>query len=166
MTRLVLEEGVIGTSMHDRDDIERQRLPLTSDRVSLAGMSQFVEHAGEPALTILPPRVPWAYGARIRLDIEDLFSGAQSLVVEFAPLMHTIGVGLLDEAGAEFATRLELQASAIPVELWFPLQVGRRAFDLIVQNWTEPCPSRGAAPRDLGGQGTHATIARLKMLRY
>jgi hypothetical protein len=141
MTRLVLEEGVISTSVHDRDDIERQRLPLTSDRVSLAGMSQFVEHAGEPALTILPPSVPWAYGARIRLDIEDLFSGAQSLVVEFAPLMHTIGVGLLDETGADFTTRLELQASAISIELWFPLQVGRRAFDLIVQNWAEPCPS-------------------------
>jgi hypothetical protein len=139
MATLVLEEGVISTSIHDRENFERKRIQLTSERILLAGESQLVEHNGEPALTILPPAAPWAYGARIRLDPTDLLPPPLSLVLEFTPLPAVLGVGLLD--GAEFSTRVEVPRSEAPVELWLHLQDSGRRLDLVIQNWTQPCTS-------------------------
>jgi hypothetical protein len=137
-TVLALEEGVRTVSMHERDDIETRPIRLARARFVFDGDSRLVEHEGAVALLVAPPAVAWAYGARLHLDPVDLFRGEQWIVLEFAALAEPIGVGLLNRAGDDFVTRMELPVSELPVEAWLHVRDREDLSAVVLQNWAAP----------------------------
>jgi hypothetical protein len=136
---LVLEEGVLGTSIHDRDDLELRRVPITPVTVE-----RFAETRLQPAadghylLSILPDALPWAYGAAIELDAALMFPERQWIVAEFEAVPEAFGVGVLDRGAEGFQSRTELPISAVPVEIWLHVHAPKDVSKVMVQNWAKP----------------------------
>jgi hypothetical protein len=136
---LALEEGVAGSSIHEREDIDQREIELRS-RVQLIGDSSFIELDEEPALSIFPDRRPWAYGAALQLSEADAAFGPQWVVLEFASCESELGAGVLNEQLDGFTSRMEIPISTRPVEVWLHV-AGSSAPRVIVQNWTHATPS-------------------------
>jgi hypothetical protein len=135
---LVLEEGVLGTSIHDRDDLETRRVPITPVTVE-----RFAETRLQPAgehyhVSILPDSVPWAYGAAIELDASLMFPGRQWVVAEFEAVPEPFGIGVLDRSAQTFQTRTEMPLSTVPVEIWLHVHDAADVSKVMVQNWAKP----------------------------
>jgi hypothetical protein len=136
---LVLEEGVLGTSIHDRDDLDLRRVPITPVTVE-----RFAETRLQPAdegrygLSILPDSLPWAYGAAIELDAALMFPGPQWIVAEFEAVPEAFGVGVLDRSSETFQSRTEMPISAVPVEIWLHIHDAANVSKVMVQNWANP----------------------------
>lgn len=137
---MALEGGSIITSMYARDDLERKRLTLVSERIGLEGRSRLVEDEGQLAVAVRPPESAWAYGVQIRLDGRDLFPGPQWVVLEFPPITEAFGIGLLDKSD-NFLTRMQVPVSAVPVEVWLHVPDPTQLLSVIVQNWISPIDS-------------------------
>src|SRR5205823_11583813 len=103
-----------------------------------SGNSQLVQQDSDPILSISLPAEPWAYGAAVRIDGTELFSGRQSIVVELGPVADTFGVGILNKLEDRFLARSEAPASAVPVELWLPVDDPADISAVVIQNWAEP----------------------------
>lgn len=139
---LVLEEGVAGTSIHEREDIEKRELPLEA-------MNFNPECPGlvDGRALILPPPTPWSFAAVRPFGEGELFPAAQWVVLEFDKLHGSYGVGIL-HAQNDFSTRMEAPPSALPMELWLYIRSPAEAASVVVQNWagisTEPAVLRKA----------------------
>jgi hypothetical protein len=133
--RLVLEEGMLGASIHDRDDVVATEILLDSSTMSMSGAGYFGPVEGSTAAMIVPPQQAWAYAASI--DVRPWLHTAdqQWIVMEFDEIDGAFGVGLLKADGSDFYTRTETPRRTTPVELW--LYVGNREAisQLVVQNW-------------------------------
>jgi hypothetical protein len=138
---LALEGAAPVASLHERDDIESREIPLTPERVSLLGQSRLTEHGGEAALAVLPAAQAWAYGASVRIAADDLFSGPQWIVLEFAPVAEAIGAGLQNMAATDFQVRSEVPAAGIPVEIWLYLHDASDVSAVVIHNWAQPSRS-------------------------
>jgi hypothetical protein len=135
---LVLEEGVMVSSMHDRDDLEVRQLTLNPVTVQTMGECRMTPTEDGYELSIHPEALPWAYGAVIDLDKGDLFAGKQWLVAEFDPVNQPFGVGILDGQADQYQTRTEIPISAVPVEIWLHIHDPADTSRMIIQNWAEP----------------------------
>lgn len=133
---LVLQEGVTGISIHERD-CERRQISLIDNRLQFRGKTTQIMDGDVPIVVIQPPAAPWNYGLIVPLLPDDLFSGMQFIVCEFAKTPGKYGVGILDSTETEFMTRVETPNITTPVELWIPLEEPQDARALIVQNWDE-----------------------------
>lgn len=133
--RLVLEEGMLSTSLHDRDDVVAQEVRLDSSTLSLAGLGRFDHSEIGPLARIIAPEQAWAYAASI--DIRSWLYGSdpQWIVMEFDDLDGAFGVGVLKADGSDFYSRIETPKRQSPVELW--LYVGDRhaVSQVVIQNW-------------------------------
>lgn len=138
LSLLVLEEGVLGTSIHDRDDLELRPVPLTPMTVERWGESRLIPTEDAYHLAILPEGMAWAYGASIELDASLLFQGKQWVVAEFAPIGEAFGVGVLNRSSETFQTRTDLPVSQVPVEIWLHIHDPSEAHRLMIQNWANP----------------------------
>ena len=114
---LALEGGTIVTSIDARDDLEREPITLLAERIGLEGRSRLVDDDGRLSVAVRPPESAWAYGVRINLDETELLAGPQWIVVEFPPVAEAFGIGLLDRED-NFLARMQVPASAVPVEAW------------------------------------------------
>ena len=92
-------------------------------------------------MSIVPEKVSWAYGASIRLDASDLFSGPQWVVLEFGALTEAIGAGLVNKVGTSFQIQRETPASQIPMEVWRPIEDPHDLSSVVIRNGAEPCLS-------------------------
>jgi hypothetical protein len=135
---LVLEEGVMVSSMHDRDDLEVRQLTLNPVTVQTIGECRMVASEDGYELSIHPESIPWAYGAVIELDKGMLFPGKQWVVAEFEPVHQPFGIGILDGAADQFQTRTETPISSVPVEIWLHIHDPRDTSKIVIQNWAEP----------------------------
>jgi len=133
---LVLQEGMVGTSIHERDVLEKRELPLTPQRLELHGRGSFQEsESGEKIISVLPPPSPWHYGLVMKVHEADLLSGPHYAVFEFDGLPGRFGVGVLDSSGTEFLSRIETPSVSTPVELWVPIPTPKEATAIVIQNW-------------------------------
>jgi hypothetical protein len=130
-----------GASIHEWDDLMINQVPLTSERVQLAGETSFVTENGEQVLAILPEKVSWVYGVSIRLDASDLFSGRQWAVLELGALTEVIGAALVNKLGTGFQVDRLIPASQIPVEVWLPIEDPHDLSSVVIRNGAEPCLS-------------------------
>jgi hypothetical protein len=138
LSLLVLEEGVLGTSIHDRDDLELRPVPMTPVTVERFGESRLNPTDDAYEILIHPESAAWAYGASIELDASLLFPGKQWVVAEFAPIGEPLGIGILDRAGDTFQTRTDLPASNVPVEMWLHIHDPADVSRVMLQNWANP----------------------------
>ncbi len=139
LTRMVMEEGVLTTSIHERDDLELRPVPLNPVTMQSIGESRMHPVAdGAYEMSVLPERSPWAFGAAMDLDRGLMFSGKQWIVAEFDEVHQGFGVGILDAEGHDFTTRNEIVASAVPVELWLHVHAPDEVSKFVIQNWTDP----------------------------
>lgn len=117
---LVLEDGMISLSVHERDDVNKWPIELAPDRVHLAGRSTL---AGD-GVDILPPVEPWSYGAAI--DIPSAGGREFWVVLEFSSMEGSLGIGLLNSDQSDFYSRMEAPRRSGPVELWLHVATGGR----------------------------------------
>ena len=136
--RLVLEEGVLSTSMHEREDLERRAIPLTRERQLMDGDIDYVEDEDGRFLTFRTPDVPWAYTLKFALTPEDLFPGEQWVVAEIGPVARSIGIGVLTPGEEGFITRAESPVTGGTMELWLHIDDPKRVGAWILQNWSHP----------------------------
>ncbi len=134
---LALEGGTIVTSIDARDDLERERITLLAERIGLEGRSRLVDDDGRLSVAVRPPESAWAYGVRINLDETELLAGPQWIVLEFPPVAEAFGIGLLDRDD-DFLARMQVPASAVPVEAWLHVPDPAMVGALVVQNWVAP----------------------------
>jgi hypothetical protein len=142
---LVLEDGMIGASLHERDDVVATALPFNECTVSVSGESKITEEG----LCIAPPPYAWAYGATI--DASGAPSRESWIVMEFSTLKGSFGVGLLNADAQDFCVRMEAPRRDGPVELWLRIDPADQVSRLVVQNWT-------------AFEGNHAMLKRLWMV--
>ena len=135
---LVLEEGVLGTSIHDRDDLDRRPVPLTPVTVERMGQTRLTPTEDGFEVSVLPEHDPWAYGASIELDAGLLYSGKQWVVAEFAPIAEPFGIGVLNRGSDGFQTRTDLPISQVPVEIWLHIHDAADVSRVNIQNWANP----------------------------
>jgi hypothetical protein len=138
LSLLVLEEGVLASSIHDRDDLDVRPIPINPVTVECLGECRLSPTAEGFELVIHPEALPWAYGAVMDLDKGQWFSGVQWIVAEFEPVYQSFGVGVLNAVGDGFQTRTEVPASRVPVEIWLHIHDAKDTSRLILQNWAEP----------------------------
>jgi hypothetical protein len=138
LSRLVLEEGVLGTSFHDRDDLEVQAIPITPVTVERFNETRLVPVEGGYNVSIMPDPIPWAYGASIEVDAALLYPGRQWIVAEFARTPEAFGIGVLSRSGDGFQTRTEMPISDVPVEIWMHIHDPADVSRVMVQNWATP----------------------------
>lgn len=138
LSLLVLEDGVLTSSIHDRDDLDMRPIPMSPVTIDLHGECRLEPTADAYELSVLPPDVPWAYGAEVELDRGLLYSGKQWVVAEFGPLAESFGIGILDGRRDQFHTRTETPVSQVPVEIWLHISDAADVSRLIVQNWINP----------------------------
>jgi hypothetical protein len=138
---LVLEGNTVVHSIHAREDLERKEIALSAETVELAGRSRFEPQDGRTTVLIAPEPLPWVYGATLPLRRADLFPGPQWVVLEFAPVTHLLGAGILTRSNDGFQTRSEIPVSAVPVEIWLEVNDPDDVSGAVVQNWTEPTPA-------------------------
>lgn len=132
---LVLEEGMLGCSIHDRDDVVATEIWLDPSTMSVSGAGYFAPAESGSAVVIVPPQQPWAYGATIDVQPWLLTSEQQWIVLEFDHVDGAFGVGLLKSDGTDFYSRTEVPSRKTPIELW--IYVGNRhaISQLVMQNW-------------------------------
>jgi hypothetical protein len=135
---LVLEEGVLGTSIHDRDDLEMRRVPITPITVERFAETKLQPDGDHYQLSILPDALPWAYGAAVELDAALMFPGRQWVVAEFSGSPEPFGIGVLNRVGESFQTRTEMPLSQVPVEIWLHVHDAADVSKVMVQNWAKP----------------------------
>jgi hypothetical protein len=139
LTRLVLEEGVLTTSIHERDDLELRPVPLNPITMQSIGESRMHPIAGGSyEMAVLPEASPWAFGAVMVLDRGLMFPGRQWVVAEFDEAHQGFCVGILDAEGHDFQTRNEVPASSVPVEMWLHVHAPDDISRFVIQNWTDP----------------------------
>jgi hypothetical protein len=133
--RLVLEEGMLSTSIHDRDDVLLKEVEFSPLSTHLEGGSHFSSKGSGHVLEVRPLMQAWAYAATIDLrgklwDVEE-----QWVVMEFDNLDGTFGIGLIEAATKNFYSRMETPRRSTPVELW--LHVGKKdaVSEVVIQNW-------------------------------
>lgn len=136
--RLVLEEGVLSTSMHDREDLEKRRIPLTRDRQLLESDVDYLEDDDGAYLRVRTPDGPWAYTLKFEFQPDELFSGEQWVVAEIEGVSKSIGLGLLTPDERDFITRVESPVTAGMMELWLHTDDPKRTGAWILQNWSNP----------------------------
>lgn len=141
LSLLVLEEGVLASSIHEREDLEIRRLPLNPIVLETHGESRMVATSEGFYLSLLSENKPWAYGAEMELDRGQLFPGKQWLVAEFEPVPQSFGIGILDGEAHNFMTRVEVPESPVPVEMWLHINDPADTSRLVLQNWAEPLQS-------------------------
>jgi len=138
LSLLVLEDGVLTSSIHDRDDLDIRAIPMTPVTIDLHGECRLTPTEDAYEVSFLPPDAPWAYGAEVELDRSLLYSGKQWVVAEFGPTVQSFGIGILDGRRDQFHARTEVPVSAVPVEIWLHITDAADVSLLIVQNWLEP----------------------------
>ena len=138
LTRLVLEEGVLTTSIHERDDLELRPVPLNPITMQSIGETRMHPVSDGYEMSILPENAPWAFGAVMELDRGLVFPGKQWIVAEFDAVHHAFGIGVMDAEMHDFQTRNEVPASVAPVEMWLHIHDPEDISRLVIQNWTEP----------------------------
>ena len=138
LSLLVLEDGVLASSIHDRDDVDIRAIPMTPVTIDLHGECRLQPTDDAFQVSFLPPEIPWAYGAEVELDRGLLYSGKQWVVAEFGPTAQTFGIGILDGRRDQFHVRTEVPVSAVPVEIWLHINDPADTSRLIVQNWLLP----------------------------
>lgn len=135
--RLVLEEGMLGASIHDREDIIFNEIPVGPGSLSMSGSGYFAPAEGGVGslAVIIPPQQSWAYAASI--DVRQWLHplDPQWIVVEFDEIEGSFGVGLTTPQGSEFYTRIEAPSRKTPVELWLHVTDRSAISQLVVQNW-------------------------------
>ncbi len=135
---LVLEDGMISASIHDRDDIVLESIGFDQSNVHLAGTSV---KDGE-GVVVVPPQAPWAYGACIDIPVDDRKSDYW-IVLEFPSIQGNLGIGLLNSDKSDFYSRMEAPRRAGPVELWLHVAKGVSVSQVVVQNWGPGGENRG-----------------------
>jgi phosphoglycerol transferase len=136
--RIVLEEGVLSTSMHDREDLERRPIPLTRQRQLLDGDIDYREDEDGTFIVFRTPPIPWAYTLKFALGPDDLFPGEQWVVAEIEAVDRSIGIGVLTTDESDFITRAESPVTGGMMELWLHIDDPSRAGAWILQNWSHP----------------------------
>jgi hypothetical protein len=136
--RLVLEEGVLSTSMHDREDLEKRRIPLTQERQLLESDIDYLEDEDGAYLRVRTPDGPWAYTLKFEFQPDELFSGEQWIVAEIEGVSKSIGLGILTPDEHDFVTRVESPVTAGMMELWLHTDDPKRTGAWILQNWSNP----------------------------
>ena len=129
---------MLGTSIHDRDDLEMRRVPVTPITVERFAETKLQPDGEHYQISILPDALPWAYGAAIELDAALMFPGRQWVVAEFAGSPEPFGIGVLNRAGESFQTRTEMPLSQVPVEIWLHVHDAADVSKVMVQNWAKP----------------------------
>ena len=136
--RLVLEEGVLSTSMHEREDLEKRRIPLIRARQLMDSDVDYREDDDGAFLVFRTPDIPWAYTLKFALTPEDLFPGEQWVVAEIEAVDRPIGIGILTPDEGDFVTRAESPVTGGMMELWLHIDDPKRAGAWILQNWSHP----------------------------
>jgi hypothetical protein len=138
LSLLVLEDGVLASSMRDREDLEIRALPINPVTMEVLGESRLQATDEGFELSLLSEPLPWAYGAVMDIDKGLLFSARQWIVAEFEATSAPFGLGVLNSSGDGFQIRTEVPASAVPVEIWLHLTHPQDVSRLVLQNWAEP----------------------------
>ena len=136
--RIVLEEGVLSTSMHDREDLEVRKIPLTRDRQLMESEVVYLEDEDGPHLRFRTPDTPWAYTLKFAFQEGELFPGEQWVVAEIEGVSKSIGLGLLTHGETDFITRVESPVTAGMMELWLHTDDPKATGSWILQNWSNP----------------------------
>ncbi len=139
--RMVLEEGVLSVSMHDRDDLEIRRIPLTRERQLMDSDVDYLEDDDGPYLRFRTPDGPWAYTLKFSFEPGELFGGEQWIVAEIEGVPKSIGLGLLKVGERDFITRIESPVTDAMMELWLHTDDPRQTGAWILQNWSNPIDS-------------------------
>jgi hypothetical protein len=137
-SRLVMEEGVLTTSIHERDDLELRPLPINPITVRSIGESRMHIVEDRYEMDLLPERSPWAFACVMDLDRGLMFPGPQWLVAEFEQVHQSFGFGIQDADEHEFHTRNEVPPSSVPVEMWLHIADPDAVSRMVVQNWSDP----------------------------
>jgi hypothetical protein len=138
LKRLVLEEGVMTTSLHDREDLEIRKVPLNPMTIQAVGQSHIHLINGAYEVHFQPDNAAWAYGAVMEMDRGLMFPGKQWLVAEFDAVHQGFAIGVLDAEGQAFLTRAEVPPSPVTVEMWLHIHDPADTSRLVIQNWTDP----------------------------
>ncbi|CAN5248175.1 hypothetical protein BH09PSE2_BH09PSE2_02050 [soil metagenome] len=136
--RLVLEEGVLSISMHDREDLEIRKIPLTRERQVMDSDVDYLEDDDGPYLRFRTPDGPWAYTLKFAFEPGELFGGEQWIVAEIEGVSKSVGLGLLTPDERGFITRAESPVTTGMMELWLHTDDPKRTGAWILQNWANP----------------------------
>jgi hypothetical protein len=136
--RLVLEEGVLSTSLHERDDLEKRAIPLTRERQLMDGQIDYRDDDDSPYLVFRTPQAPWAYTLKFGLSQADLFPDEQWIIAEIGPVSRSIGIGVLNGDESGFLARAESPVTGGTMELWLYLDDPKQVGAWILQNWADP----------------------------
>jgi hypothetical protein len=140
VTTIVLDGDSAARSVDNRNDIVRRPVLFTPERMSLSEHSRLTEQDGRPAAIISMPPMPWAYGALVRIDPAEFFTGSQSIVIQLNST-DSIGVGVLNKTEDQFLVRKQVLPRGAPVELWFPNIEPGDVSAVVIHNWSQPSSS-------------------------
>jgi hypothetical protein len=123
------------------DNMAKTPITLDSSRVTLCGQSHFLakNHAGTAIsiLEVIPPEVPWAYGAVLDLQIRSPLTQDGLIVVTGEILKGVVAFTLFDEAEKEPLFRRVLAANRESFELHIPLIEHSCVGRLMIQVWED-----------------------------
>jgi hypothetical protein len=118
-------------------------VPLTPERVELSGQSRFFEGTGsrrDPFATrveVVPPELPWNWGAAIDLRLRDLLDRDGVVIVRGRVEAGSMGFTLFDDTERQPLFRRVLAADRGAFELQVPLIKGSRVGKLVAHNWAD-----------------------------
>jgi hypothetical protein len=123
------------------------RVPLAAAWVKVHGGSHFLKQSnGAEAsfgkLVVIPPEIPWHFGAEIDLGARGLLSNEGMLLVRGCVEAGLMGFTLFEETEREPLFRCVLAADNGAFDLHVPLIKGSRIGKLVAQNWADGRPCR------------------------
>ena len=128
---LVASSAEPQSSIHVRKDLVRRELNI---RLHMTSSEAPFRDAATGALSFLPSPQPWAFIASRDLLPSEMFEGPHWVVLEFASLHGSFGVGLLDREG-QWISRLELPRTSRPIEVWLRISELSSLKGFAIQNW-------------------------------
>ena len=144
---------IVASAKIDYDSIQLEAMikttvALDSSRVTLSGYSRFFERnvpgsATETSvLEVIPPELPWAYGATIDLRMRTPLLDEGLIVITGEILKGVLGFSLFDEAEKEPLFRRVLGANGQTFELHIPLIQGSCPGKIIFHVWEDTYGSK------------------------
>lgn len=109
-------------------------ITLDASRVALTGQSHFIEKS-RGTFEVIPPELPWAYGAGVELGLRAPLTQNGLIVVTGEILKGVVTFTLLDDTQKEALFRQVLAPNGERFELHIPLVEGSRVGRLVIQNW-------------------------------
>ena len=114
---------------------------LTAEHVALSGQSRlFEERSGASAaarVDVIPPALPWNWGAAIDLGLRGLLGHDSLLIVRGRVTAGLMGFTLFDESGRQPLFRRVLAADGGAFELHVPIIKGSRIGKFVAHNWAD-----------------------------